>query len=73
MFGLGKNRSDLGKYLDRDGLTQDWLKEETGLNKNTVGDLCSGNRSPNARTMGKIIKALRERDPSVRADQFWDL
>lgn len=74
MFGLGKTRTKLGKWLDKRGITQAWLKEKTGLNKNTIGDLTSNkDRTPNLRTMQKIIKALREIDPNVKSDDFWDM
>lgn len=74
MFGLGKKRTKLGKWLDKRGISQSWLKEKTGLNKNTIGDLTSNNgRSPNQRTMSVILKALREIDPNLKSEDFWDL
>lgn len=74
MFGLGKKRTKLGKWLDRRGVSQAWLKEETGLNKNTIGDLVNNpERSPNQSTMKKILKALRNIDPKVKSDDFWDM
>lgn len=73
-FGLGKSRTKLGKWLDRRGISQSWLKEKTGLNKNTVGDLVNDSeRSPNQSTMKKILNALREIDPNVKSDDFWDM
>lgn len=74
MFGLGKPRTKLGKWLDRRGITQAWLKEKTGLNKNTIGELTGDkDRHPNQRTMQKILKALREIDPNLKGDDFWDM
>ncbi len=74
MFGLGKKRTKLGKWLDKRGVTQSWLMKKSGLNKNTVGDLTGDpDRSPNQKTMKKILKALREIDPNVKSDDFWDM
>ncbi|MCQ6275312.1 helix-turn-helix transcriptional regulator [Bacillus sp. V3B] len=74
MFGIGKTRTKLGKWLDKRGISQSWLREKTGLNKNTIGDLTSDkDRSPNQRTMKKILKALREIDPNIKSDDFWDM
>lgn len=47
---------------------------KTGLNKNTVGDLVNdSDRSPTQSTMKKILKTLREIDPNVKSDDFWDM
>jgi predicted transcriptional regulator len=74
VFGLGKKRTKLGKWLDRRGISQSWLMKKTGLNKNTIGDLTgNGDRSPNQRTMKKILQALREVDPNVKSDDFWSM
>lgn len=74
MFGLGKKRTKLGKWLDNRGISQAWLKEKTGLNKNTIGELSSDiERMPTQRTMKKILKAIREVDPNVKTDDFWDM
>jgi hypothetical protein len=74
VFGLGKDRTKLGRWIDRRGITQAWIKEKTGLNKNTVGDLVNDpDRAPTQSTMKKILKALREIDPNVKSDDFWDM
>ena len=74
MFGTGKPRTKLGRWLDKRGITQSWLMKETGLNKNTVSDLTSDkDRSPTLKTMQKVIKALKEVDPKVNSNDFWDV
>lgn len=74
MFGLGKKRTKLGKWLDRRGITQEWLREETKLSKNTISDLTNNSdRLPTQRTMIKILKALRGIDPNVKSDDFWSM
>ncbi|MDP5276351.1 helix-turn-helix domain-containing protein [Chengkuizengella axinellae] len=74
MFGLGKTRTKLGKWIDKRGIKQEWLVNKTKLSRNTISWVCSDtNYTPGLRSVQKITKALREVDPSVRADQFWDL
>lgn len=74
MFGLGKPRTKLGKWLDSRGIKQEWLIKKSRLGRNTITWAC-GDKDyfPSGKTIQKIIKALREVDPSVRADHFWDL
>jgi hypothetical protein len=67
-----KSRSRLGKWLDRKGITQEWLLMETGLNRSSISDLCDGTvENPRSETRVKIIKALRKVDPNVSASEFW--
>lgn len=75
MFGLGKKRSKLGKWLDKRGISQTWLAAKSGVNRNTINALTSGDsdRAPTTRTIKKILKALREVDPTIKGDDFFDL
>lgn len=73
-WGLGKQRSPLGKWLDRKGFNQEDLVKASGVSRNTISKSCSDQSYiPSPQVAKKILKALREIDPSVRADQFWDL
>ncbi len=72
MFGLGKPRTKLGRFIDGSGLTQGWLEKKAGLNKNSVSKLCGdASYEPRAGTVQKIISALRKHGHDVRADDFW--
>lgn len=73
MNGLNKKRSHLGKWLDERGITQKWLSEKSGLNKNTISRITSRNKAPNGQTMQKVLEALRTIDKNVEASDFWDL
>jgi hypothetical protein len=75
MFGLGKKRSKLGRWLDKRGIKQQWLVSKTKLSKSTVSGLCKpeSEHAPNQNTMKKILKALREIDPNVKSTDFWDM
>lgn len=75
MTSLGKKRSKLGEWLDARGITQEWLAKKAGLSRNTVSALASGdsNQLPTARTMTKILNALREIDPNIKVEDIWEI
>jgi predicted transcriptional regulator len=75
MFGLGKRRSKLGKWLDERGISQQWLAKKSGVGRTTISNLSKGDgeHTPNASTIKKILKALRDIDSRVKADDFWDM
>ncbi|RCW41568.1 helix-turn-helix domain-containing protein [Paenibacillus prosopidis] len=74
MFGLGKPRSKFGKWLDKKGIKQQWVAEKSKVSRGTISQLAiDDSRSPTYKNAVKLIKVLREIDPSIRADQFWDI
>jgi predicted transcriptional regulator len=76
MFGLwgGKPRTKVGKFLDRRGITQEWLARKTSISRNTISKISSDSHyQPNLSTIKKIMKALREVDPNVKSDDFWSM
>ncbi|MGG3232391.1 helix-turn-helix domain-containing protein [Priestia flexa] len=74
MFGLGKRRTKLGRWLDKNEVEQEWLVRKAGIGRSTVGDLANNpDRLPTTRTIQKILKALREIDPNVKSNDFWDM
>lgn len=74
MWGLGKIRSPLGKWIDKSGFNQENLVKASKVSRNTISKACSDpDYIPSPQVAKKILKALREVDPSVRADQFWDM
>jgi len=73
-FGLGKERTKLGRWLDERGVTQQWLVKQTKLNKLTISNLANDEEhTPTFATMKKIITALRKIDPNVKQDDFWSM
>ncbi|WP_332699279.1 helix-turn-helix transcriptional regulator [Halalkalibacter lacteus] len=75
MFGLGKKRSPLGKWLDKRGISQQWLSKQSKVSRSTISELCKcePDHEPTRVTMKKVLKALREIDPNVKSDDFWDM
>lgn len=74
MFGLGKPRTKFGKWLDRHGITQEWVVRKTKLNRTTVSKIASDkNYNPTLPTIKKVMKAIREIDPNAKAEDFFDI
>lgn len=71
MFGLGKPRTKLGRYIDRHGISQGQLEEWTGLGRSTIMRICNDtSHGPHEVTMMKIVSALRKRGYSVSVDDL---
>lgn len=76
MFGLfgGKPRTRFGKWLDKRGISQEWIAKKTKISSNTISKIASNNDySPSLRTIQKIMKAIREVDPKAKSDDFFDM
>jgi DNA-binding XRE family transcriptional regulator len=73
MFGLGKSRTKLGVFLDQIGKSQEWLIKNSGVNKNTITQLCNNkDYVPSGNTKFKILTALRKIDPNIEPYDFWN-
>ncbi|MFP3668809.1 transcriptional regulator [Priestia sp. SIMBA_032] len=67
-------RSKVGRFLEKYGYTHAHLTKMTGLNKNTVTKVYTdSNYIPNGQTMKKVMKALKRLDPSLKAEDFYDV
>lgn len=74
MWGIGKPRSKLGKWLDKHGLDQQDLVKQAKVNKNTISKVCNDKEYiPTGKTMKKILDAIRKIDPNVKSNDFWDM
>jgi predicted transcriptional regulator len=75
VFGLGKKRSKLGKWLDKRGISQTWLAKTSGVSRTVISDLCNGEKkhSPRLETIKKIMSALKKIDPNVKPTDFFDI
>ncbi|PPA70173.1 helix-turn-helix transcriptional regulator [Jeotgalibacillus proteolyticus] len=71
--GLGKKRSEVGKFIDRQGYSQEDLRQATGIGRTTISKLCNDpNYVPSPAVMKKLLAALREIKSDIRADDFFD-
>lgn len=71
-LGLGRERTVLGEWLDRKGISQTELSRWTGLSQPTITNVCSvpGYR-PSYTTKRTIIHALIKRGYDVEESDFW--
>lgn len=69
---LGKERSPLGLWLDKHGVSQQFVGQKAGLSKNTMSNLCKINGTPpSGTTMSKVMNVLVQIDPRVRKEKLW--
>lgn len=74
MWGIGKKRSKLGKFIDKNGYTQEQLREAADIGRSTASRVCNDpNYTPNSLTIKKIMKAIRTIDPKAKTDDFFNL
>lgn len=74
VWGLGaaKNKTKLGEFLNRKGITQGELTKASGVNKNTLTLACSDpNYEPSDLTKRRIINALTLMEFGVSQSDFW--
>jgi putative transcriptional regulator len=72
-FGIGKDRSKLGRYIDQHGISQKEL-EKSGVSRATISRLCSNDdHQPNMSTARKIIDYLKRFDKRVDYKDFFDM
>lgn len=73
-FGLGKPRTKLGEWIDRNKVSQIKLAEESKVSRKTIERLCKpgDTEKPNRETALKIVKALRRlTNREVSVEELW--
>jgi putative transcriptional regulator len=75
MFGLGKPRSKFGKFLDKNGITQQDIVRESGVNRGSVSRVCQGDAfKPSMKNGVKLLKAIKKlTGKTVDYDDFWSM
>lgn len=70
---MGKN-TQLGKFLDRNGLDQVDLEKEAKLSGPTVSKACNDNDYISGPTVAKkILVAVKKIKPNAKSTDFWDM
>lgn len=70
-FGLGKDRTRFGRWIDREEITQIELEELSGLSRRTISRLCNDkDYRPKFATVSRIKKALSKLGKSVDDSYF---
>ncbi|MEC2074304.1 helix-turn-helix domain-containing protein [Alkalihalophilus marmarensis] len=74
MFGLGKKRSKLGKFIDKYSVSTVEFAKETGVSRRTLTKACNeADYVPSPAVMKKILKSVRKVDPDIDIGDFWDI
>jgi transcriptional regulator with XRE-family HTH domain len=74
MWGIGKPRSKLGKWMDKKGLEQQELAKVAKVSRNTVSKACNeADYVPRHDVIKKLLNAIRKIDPNVKMSDFWDM
>lgn len=70
---LGKPRSRFGKWLDKEGISQNEMSSMAGLPRETISRYANNEEStPNRKTSERIMDAVNEIDPERNTRDFWE-
>lgn len=72
MFGLGKPRSQFGKWLDKNSISTVEFAKESGVGRNTIG-IAANDKDyvPGASVTRKIMRTVRQIEPERESSDFW--
>lgn len=74
LFGLGKQRSKFGKFLDKNSVSVVEFASESGVNRKTLGKACNDKEFiPRQDVMKKIMQTAKKIDPNIKMSDFWDM
>lgn len=74
MFGLGKQRSKFGKWVDNTGIKQNDIAKSSSVGRTTISDMCSDKEHiPKISTWVKVQKALNRMGYEVEREDFFNL
>jgi DNA-binding XRE family transcriptional regulator len=74
MWGAGKKRTKLGKFIDKRSFSQEDLISASKVNRTTVSRICNDpSYTPSMSTVKKVMKAIRALDPNAKTDDFFDI
>ncbi|MCQ6275904.1 helix-turn-helix transcriptional regulator [Bacillus sp. V3B] len=74
MWGIGKPRSKLGKWMDKRGLDQQDLAKAARVSKNTISKACNEkDYIPRQDVIKKLLTAIRKIDSNAKMSDFWDM
>lgn len=73
MTGLGKGRSKFGSFIDKHSISQEDIRKETNLNKDTITKACAEDnpklRDITKKTLASAARKLSNKD--VQDIDFW--
>lgn len=75
MFGIGKERTPYGDFLDKNQIKQERISEESGLHRETVSRACNDKDYSVRKSIKKLLTeaARKLSGKDVRQDDFWNV
>ncbi|WP_338782436.1 helix-turn-helix transcriptional regulator [Metabacillus sp. FJAT-52054] len=74
MWGSGKKRSKVGKFIDKQGYSQEDLCAASKISRNTISKICNDpDYIPSRSTMKKLLNAIRKIKPAAEVKDFWNV
>ncbi|ADE72305.1 MULTISPECIES: helix-turn-helix domain-containing protein [Priestia] len=74
MWWKNPKRSKFGRFLDREGITQNEFAEKSQLSKRTISTLCNDRKyEPSPKTLKKIMSVINKMDKSKQPNDFFDI
>lgn len=71
-YGLGRQRTKLGKYIDLYKVSQDEISKQSGLGKNTLTRICSDpDYIPSSLTRRRVLHCLQSMGYGCSESDFW--
>ncbi|RSL29055.1 XRE family transcriptional regulator [Salibacterium salarium] len=72
MFGLGRPRSKFGKFMEREGITQEELAKASRVTQATISRICSDKTyMPKISTVKKLEKGFDKLDVDFDEEDFF--
>lgn len=73
MFGLGKERTPFGEFLDKNHIKQERISEESGLHRETVSRACNDAGYKVRKSVRKLLADAARKLSGKAVDQndFW--
>lgn len=69
--GLGRERTELGKWLLEHGKSQGWIEDVTGLSRQTISSICGDpSYRPSTLTKRTVVQALRNKGYDCEFSDF---
>ena len=73
-YESSKKRSKLGKLIDSRGYSQEELRIESGVSRNTISRVCNeADYVPSPIVLKKLMKAIRKLDPGAKVDDYFNV
>jgi hypothetical protein len=69
-----QGKTELGRWLELNGLEKDWLLNKTGLSLSLIiRVLYDESFKPSGSIKRKVYSVVKIKDPNVKLSDFWDV